>query len=172
MLTPQVIITPTSSPEQLAEGLIEVQRILTRGLGIGDAGESVNLLPRTVVGTTRPATRLGRVDNLLGSMVEVTLTLPTDLNVNIECYHSLNLPGVASRVGRSQALNVRWLVVGLRYLNDNYTANMLGVGNSVSVMYANGVVGTNSVELRFYTTLSSAGNGGLVVSLLFFPSSR
>jgi hypothetical protein len=107
----------------------------------------------------------------LGSFVEVTLTIPDDLNVNLEVGHNLDLPAPPARVGRNQKLNVRWLVFGARYNNDDY-ANLMGVGNSFSALYANGNVTGNTIDLRFYTTIShSVGNPELVLTLFFFPAS-
>lgn len=171
MPAPQIIISPEASTPQLAEAVIELQRILTRGIGFGDPADGTVLARKTSPTPTRPNTRIGRTDNVFGSLVEVTLAIPGDLNTNIVCQHSLNLPAPASRVGRNQRLNVRWLVAGARYQNDNYAANLLGVGNSFSVIYADGVVDANSIGLRFYTTLSSLGNPELQVTLLFIPAS-
>lgn len=172
MPQPQVIVTPQSSVEELAEAVLEIQRILTGRLGIGDAGAGNNLVRRTAPTPVRPPQLLAAGDNILGSLVEVTLTVPTDLNINLQVVHNLGLPVPPSRVGRNQKLNVRWIVAGVRYQNDNYAANLLGVGNSYSVLYADGTVGANSIDLRFYTTLSSLGNPELVMTLFFLPASQ
>lgn len=179
MPQPQVIVTPKATTPQLAESVTELQRILTRGLGIGDAGDG-NELARTTVGTTRPATKIGKTDNIFGSLVEVTLTAVADLNANIVVTHGLNLPVPAARTAaaqkRSQLLNVRWLVVGIRYLSDDaVVAPILPVptDHRVLVLYNDGAVGADSVELRFYTDLTIAGpqNGALQITLFVFPSS-
>jgi hypothetical protein len=170
---PQIIVTPQSSTEELAEAVLEIQRILTGRVGLGDPGEGAAVARRTIGGTnTRPPQSAGRGDNILGSMVEVTLTVPTDLNVNLVVQHNLNLPAPASNAGRDQRLNVRWVVCGARYQNDNYAANLLGVGNSFAVLYADGEVTANSIDLRFYTTLSSLGNPELIITLFMMPASQ
>lgn len=179
MPTPQVIITPEASTTQLAEAVIELQRILTRGLGIGDAGEGQEY-PRTTVGTPRPKTKLAKPDNLFGNMVEITIDTAADLGINLECTHGLNLPVPAVRTAgiqqRSQILNVRWLVGGVRYLSDNATVatNAGDPYHRFLVLYSNGVVGANSVELRFYSNLVVAGaqTGAIRVTLFFFPASK
>jgi hypothetical protein len=175
--SPQVIVTPESGIPQLTEALMETQRILTRGLGLGDAGTGL-ALPRTAVGTTRPITLVGLPDNVFGSFVEVTLDLETapgtaDLNVNLQCTHNLNLPVPASRPGRDQRLNVRWFVTGVRYLTDNY-ADLAATDYRVLVLYADGAVEANSIELRFYTNLpnnSVVTNQALTITMFMFPAS-
>ena len=177
MPAPQVVITPQASTAQLAEGLMELQRILTRGLGFGDAGTGTSLLARAAPGTPRPATRIGLSDNLFGSFVEVTLTAVGDLNVNLVAQHNLTLPAPAQRSvaaqKRAQLLNVRWIVAGIRYKADNAVVAPVGTDHRALVLYNDGAVGANSVELRFYTdlTLGGAQNGALTITLFMFPAS-
>lgn len=182
MPSPQVIISPTASTVELAEAVIEIQRILTRGLGLGDAGDGESF-PRTAVGGVRPATKRGKSDNIFGSMVEVTIDTLADLGVNLRCTHGLNLPVPAVRTAglekRSQILNVRWMIGGVRYLSNDALVVPPPVGpaqpdHRVLVLYNDGAVEANSVELRFYTDLTIAGaqDGALVVTLFFFPASK
>jgi len=174
---PQVVITPEASTTQLAEGVMELQRILTRGLGLGDAGTGTSFLARAAPGTPRPATRIGLSDNLFGSFVEVTVVAAADLNVNLVVQHNLNLPTPAQRAAaaqkRAQLLNVRWLVAGVRYRADNAVVAPVATDHRVLVLYNDGAVGANSVELRLYTdlTLGGAQNGALTVTLFLFPAS-
>src|SRR3990172_4100349 len=156
---------------------MELQRILTRGLGFGDAGAGPSLLARALPAPPRPATRIGLPDNLFGSFVEVTLVAVGDLTVNLLVQHNLNLPTPAQRAAaaqkRAQLLNVRWLVGGVHYLADNAVVAPVGTDHRVLVLYVDGAVGANSVELRFYTdlTLGGAQNGALRVTLFLFPAS-
>lgn len=177
MPSPQVIISPDATTRELAEAVIEIQRILTKGLGIGDAGDGEELGRNTGGTGTRPPTRRGKSDNILGSLVEITLDATTDLDVPIRCDHGLSLPAPAMRTAgfeRGQAVNVRWQIVGARYLSDNAVVAPVGTDHRVLALYNAGQVGEDSVELQFYTdlTLGGAQNGALVVSLFFFPASR
>ena len=177
MHSPQVIISPNASLKELAEAVMELQRILTRGLGLGDAGLG-DSVPRTATSGVRPATKRGKADNIFGAMVEVTIDTAADLGVNLRCTHGLGLPVPAVRTPalqvRSQILNVRWLVGGVRYLSNNAVVVPAGADHRLLVLYSDGVVGADSVELRFYSDLTIAGaqNGALVVTLFFFPASK
>lgn len=174
MPAPQVIITPEAGTVQLAEAILEIQRILTQGLGIGDPGAGSELVRRTTPTPLRPLTLLGRPDNLYGSLVEVTLSASTDLGTNITVTHSLGQPAPSTRGGRNQRLNVRWIPAGIRYLTDNYGVDLpVAADHRILVLYADGAVGEDSIELRFYTdlTLGGANNAALKVTLFVIPSS-
>lgn len=174
MPVPQIIVAPTATTAQLAEAVMEIQRILTRRLGIGDPAKGDALVRRTAPAPTRPASTLGLVDNLYGSLVELTL-LEADLGTNVRVAHNLGQPAPPPRATRDQKLNVRWLVVGTRYLTDNFAADLpVALDHRVLVLYADGAVSEDEIELRFYTDLTmtaAANNRRLVVSLFVFPAS-
>ena len=172
MPRPQVIITPEATLESLAEAVLELQRLLTKGLGIGDAGGGNSLARIDTSTPVRPLTQLGEPDNLLGSLVQVNL-VDGDLNTNLKCDHNLQLDAPASRPGPDQLLNVRWIVAGIRYLSDDYGTDLAANSQTVLAMYADGAVGENSIELRFFSDLDLTGTPAqtLVVTLFFFPAS-
>lgn len=164
---PRPRTSPGTTVQSVARALVEVQALLGQGLGVGEpVGVS---LPATA---TRLATVVGKPDNIRGSWVEVTLAGAGDLNVNRVVTHNLGLgppadPGAANRPTK-QRLNVRWDVRGFRYKGT--AASLTVTDYRLLVLYNDGAVTGNTIELKFYTNLPIA-SGDVVVTMFFYPSS-
>lgn len=82
------------------------------------------------------------------------------VNTNVKCTHSLE-----QQVFSATLPNVNWIVCGARHSGLGILA-----GSGISVMYIDGVVARNTIELRFLAAgLTVNAANPLTVRLYFFP---
>lgn len=92
-----------------------------------------------------------------GPIIEKVIDNAALLNTNISCVHKL-----AQLVLTGP--NVAWQVAGIQHSGLG-----AGVASSASVMYLGGAVGSNSIELRFFTTLTVNAGNPITFWLYFYP---
>ena len=103
-----------------------------------------------------------RIENPLHPVVEVVIDNTTNfLNTNVQCRH-----GLEQRVFSAALPNVHWLLCGTKHSGVG-----MGAGSGVSVIYTDGTVGRNTIELRFFANAMTVNAGNpLTFYLYFFPN--
>jgi hypothetical protein len=179
MPRPRATIGVPPTPESVAAAVSELQRMLGRGLSLGDPRAPAALsIARTIMGAVRrPPQLVAPADNMEGAWTEATLDETLDFGIaqNLRFVHGLKLPVAASRPGRNQLLNVRWSVMGVRYNTDAAAPATVGPPDArVLVAYVDGAVDASWIDLRVWTNFVIAGpdNESLTLTLYFWPASR
>lgn len=178
MPKPRQTVGAGADLEAVAAAVSELQRLFGQGFTLGDPqpANSLTLARATLTGAIRPAQVVGNPDNINGGWCQFTVDTVGDLanNQNLRIYHGLRLPVPPSRVGRNQLLNVRWTVMGVRYNTD--AAAPAAILNNVNVVYVDGAVDADWIDLRVWTigplVLAGANNVSLTITLFFWPASR
>lgn len=146
-------------PRSIVEYLARVQRIIDGGIELGNPQD-----PRDPASTTTAdgVSHNGTIVNGLLSWFEVRLDDATNLlNTNVTCIHNLDVSVLAA-----DQPNVRWFVAGLQHDGTG-----TGAGSTVTVIYVDGSVTSNSIQLRFHAAARTVTVASpLKVSLLFIPA--
>ena len=164
MARPQITVKPDwEDPESLVAAIRELQDIVSSKLSPGSPSEDVLTIP---VNGTRPKQLIGRPENFEGSWTEVHLDGVGDLNANLKVVHNMGMPPTAAAASpQNQRLNVTWDVKRVRW-----SGTPPGADTRVLVAYVDGVVGTDDIELRFFSNITPTATHPLRVALLFYPA--
>lgn len=159
MRVPRVIVDP-KNPLSIVEHVSRVQRVVDELIEFGDPQDPNN--PQSTT-PANGAAHNGTQSNIRGSWVEVTLNSTTLRNTNVACTHNLGVQLLSA----SQP-NVRWLLFGWQHSGLGTLA-----GTSVSVIYTDGAVTSDSIQLRFYAGGMTVNDANpLKVTLFFIPAVR
>ena len=152
------VLVDINSPQSVVDYMSRIQRVLDTQVEIGSPQD-----PRDPASTTLAdgVVHNGTILNGAGSWVEIDLNDTTHpLNSNVACVHNLGLQVISA-----SKPNVLWQVCSLIHSGLG-----TGAGSAISVVYTDGAVTSNSIQLRFHAAARTVNVANPLTVALWFTA--
>lgn len=120
------------------------------------------LLGKMGFGTPASGYTNGIIDNVKGSFVTVAITT-ANVGTNVTCSHNLGVPLLG---GSTSTPNVTWLLMRVAASGGP----TVDATSTYGICYDGGTVGTDSIQLKFGTSITLAGAETLTFVVFFMPA--
>ena len=152
------VLVDINQPQSIVDYMSRIQRVVDGQIEIGSPKD-----PRDPTSTALAdgVVHNGTILNGAGSWVEILINDTTQpLNSNVTCTHNLGLQVISA-----SEPNVLWQVCGLQHSGAG-----AGAGSAITVIYVDGAVTSNSIQLRFHAAARTVNVANPLKVALWFTA--